>query len=314
MLLFPKSCLVCCRQVNLSAICLNCFCVNACLDHSTSLQRPHDCQQLLISYQIDMQSVTRSNRHQPIPANYLSVDDSVACDMALFIQHYIRGNGLISTWTLNDYVYSDDFSGPLTLMHGLRQARLSLVSRTKGVFVIHVVAGGITDRRCLSAWEIFLHALDRDTMLTIVIVMPKLQDRYDFMEICNHCRCNSKVFQYEYRDAPYHNYACSPLHMRPDVIVGFDLEIKNEEVWGKTMKALQRQRCPILLTADSEMIAHQNVVRIHELLQLPLAPVIHTSNRFASCRPYRACWTIDAASVRYPNRYLTIYRDLIIAK
>lgn len=306
MFLFAKSCIVCRVQDNLAAPCAACFSVNVCANHCLHA-RTHSCEKLLLCFSLHIEATKQNNRDSRLPTKYLSFDKSVAHDMSAFIRGCIQCERKTTSWTLNDYIHTDDFSAPLTLIHGMQRMKLLYHQHITGQLVVHVITGNFTDTRGLSAWEVLLHALPQHTKLIVVIMGPALLNRNLIWKCCLNCKENSRELQFEYRRVLCHKYAHSMCHETPDVIIGFNIDLGSNKICPESMKALWRQSRLLILTAKSESKADSNVKWIRKVLDLHAAPFVNERNRFASLRPHR---DHESDSVFYPNQYITIYRNL----
>ncbi|XP_032677174.1 uncharacterized protein LOC116846890 [Odontomachus brunneus] len=249
----------------------------------------------------------RKEDRSTIPEDFLYINKQNVHDMPSFIQEYILHHRCSNSWVMCDYIYTDVFSSPLTLLFGIQDTELSYILPLRGFFIIHIITGHVMDTFSLSAWEIVLHELCPNTKLQILMIGPELQENYYRVQLCDICIDNNKNFRYECHCMLYHNFT-STLHMRPDVILGFDVELKKDKTSAQTIKAIQRQRCPLILTSITKCKAQENITEIQNILKLPLTPTVIKKNAFASCRPHR---NYEDYSVFFPNEYLIIYSDLI---
>lgn len=309
MFLFAKSCIICRKQSNLSIACDYCLSVNVCLDHYLTPYE-HNCLHLMRSLNLDIYNASKKKDDIAISKALLSINQTAIHDMISFIQQSMQSDKNPNCWTLDDYIYADAFSKPLTLYHGMRFASLSKLWLRCDTFIVHIIAGSCFDKLSILAWKIVSDQLYRGTKLQIVMIEPDLQCNCHNEQVCDICFRDRGPFQREYHRMYYYDFANS-IHMRPDVIVGFNMEIENNEKSKQIVIAVQRQRCPFILTSTSDCKALQNIKKIQEILNLPLIPIVNKKNAFASCRPYRD-YTND--SVFFLNQHLVIYLDLITVR
>lgn len=303
MFLFAKSCIVC-RVQDLLVPCVDCFSINMCANHYLRA-RKHSCEKLLLCFSLHIETVSRNNRDSKIPLKYLFFDKNAIHDMPAFIRECIQREGKIIFWSLNDYIYTDDFSGPLTLIYVMQRVRLLNHQQITSQFIVHVVVENFIDTRKLSAWEVLLHVFPQHTRLIVVIMGPTLPNRSLTWRCCLNCRENSRELEFEYcRVSCPINYAHNVFNGTPDVIIGFNTDLGNNKICPKSMKALWRQSRLLILTAKSEDKADSNTKWIRKVLGPHIVPLVKEKNRFASLRPHR---DYENDSVFYSNQYITIY-------
>lgn len=306
MFLFAKSCIVCRSQKSLSS-CELCMSVYACPEHE--LTRQHACLELWLSTTLDWHYIYCVERNCKISAKYMHLIKNMVRDMRSFLRFMRLDLELGNIRAPETYIYSDDFTGPLTLIYGMLQAHLfhCLQKRSSNV-VIHFLVEQHIALRTLTAWELVLHELRAGTKLAIISIGPELYSEHTFdYELCRTCRSKLNKCISDNYCMFYHDYVNSIYYSRPDVIVAFDIDFRDKEESSKIIKAFQRQNCPLLLTAKSEIETQRNAILIQKILGSYINPIINEKNKFASLRPYR--YDKDD-SVFYHNQYVTVYRDL----
>lgn len=304
MFMFAKSCFICHRQDDVYDLCKQCSSINVCSDHNLT-DAVHACSQLQRALVLDRFNFDKVERSKGIWKGHMSTHKYVVLDMESFITKIVQHSRTTVKWTNHDYILTDDFSGPLTLYYMIK--RIPLVQKGDS-FVIHIINGKMMDNRSLLAWELVLHEFCRGTTLTLVMIGPELDDEYCCMDTCLSCDRLAKKFKYKCHKMMYHtcDKRCE-LFGPPDVIIMFDVELKYEEASTEIIKACQRQRCPVLLTAKSKIKADDNVMMIRKILDLPIDPLFNEKNKFRSFKPYR---NYEDDSVFYPNEYLIFYQNL----
>ncbi|XP_032689867.1 uncharacterized protein LOC116853102 [Odontomachus brunneus] len=313
MFLFAKSCFNCRRQDNLIVTCTSCLSINKCVDHRHT-PHEHMCLKLQECFFYDFFSSLLDKQGKMIPRELLSTDiTSTTYDMRSLIHDglHINCDIHLCTYSFYDGICSDKLSGPLTLLHGMRDANLlnPTVLPKIDFYIVHIIAGSFSDLYSLSAWEVLLHEFNPGTTLLVAMIEPHLSEGSEFLPICQTCINQNKKLQYDYHPMLYYNYAYK-LHTQPDVIVIFNAEFRNDAISIQNIKALQREDCPILLTAKSGNKAYETVLKIQEVLHIDIVPVINEENKFVSHRSYR---DYENDSVYFPNQHLVIYRDLLLS-
>lgn len=310
MFLFAKSCLTCRQQDNLAVTCISCLSVNKCFDHMYT-HNEHMCPNLRQCFFYDFYSSLIDKQGRIIPRELLGMNIiSTVYDMRSLIHDslHINCDTHSCTCSIEDDICTDKLSGPLTLLHGMQDANLlnPTMLPKYNFFIVHVIAGSFSDFYSLSAWEVILHEFNPGTTLLVAMIEPHLSEGFEMLPICPTCTEEGKKLQYDYHPMLYYNFTYM-LHTRPDVIVLFNAKFSNDAISIQTIKALQREACPILLTTKSESKAREVMMKIQEVLDLDIVPVINKENKFASYRSYR---DYENDSVYFPNQHLLIYRDL----
>lgn len=302
MFLFAKGCYICCQQNDLLLRCTYCVSINTCPDHLRT-DYVHCCSLLRRCLDVDILNCLTRDIDKKMPKNFLRATD--ADDMISFVAKGLRRDKDSYTWLLGDYLYSEKFSRPLTLLHGMRRANL-LKPSPRDLFVVHIIAGDFYDELSMLAWEVVLHEFRPNTKLLVLMVGPGLRKRVRFVSVCKSCFDDQKVLEFECIPAQYHRFAASLRRPPANVVIGFDLEFKVDKESTQTIRAVQSQRCPLILTTKTESQASSLVIGIQEILNLNLSPVIKECNKFASYRPLRN----KLGCVFFPNKHLIMYRDL----
>lgn len=297
MFLYPESCWSCYCRTSLTEICKECYFAQ-CSSH-VLLYHEDICMFLKNCFYLDKQYAIHDIEKNRIPKKFMSVSLDEYYNIKLFVMSLIQCD--LNKWDINEYSYTDAFSRPLTLFHGFQRRNLSHYLETKGNFVVHIITGYFTDTFSLSAWEILLHQLKKNTNLIIVMIGPEAQD-------ISRTYNPPKSLQYECIRMLYYDYASSTLYKKPNVIIGFNAQLCMDTTTTEIIKALQSQHCPLLLTAVSQSKARKNTNVIENVLGKSLTPIFSGINKFRSYRPYRA---YESTYIFFPNNHLTIYSNLI---
>lgn len=307
-LMCSRSCLVCHKETELRP-CPQCLCVDYCEKH-LDRQDEHKCKDQNKWLYTEMR-IVKINPAPYGPIFHDFPDRGNVADMESFYETYMlpaRG----ADWTVRDIVHSDYVSRPLTVYYGIQDAKLLEILKTGSTFVIHIVEASNADKVNLPFWEIFLHVFDKPTKLIVITIGselgPELENKSGTRTICwKKCMRLGHKFHFEYHRMLYHNYVKSKLYTKPDVFVGFHVQLSGGETWRHFLTSLQTPMCPLILTARSVANAKRLVARIQATLGSHAKPVICRINRFKSYRLHK-----DYANGRtfYRNQQIVVYKNL----
>lgn len=306
MFLFAKSCHICHQQHNLTSTCLKCYSHYLCNDHKV-FNVVHDCLQLKRSLFLDIEDLIEKpdmkilHCHLPDTMN----DIIVNYNMKLIVQRYKGHGSNMYLWKPDDYKYSNCISGPLTLCYAMQHLSSPYCLQINETFEIHIIAGSLMDVQSLSAWEIVLHVLLPGTKLTIIMVESELDNAHiSLWDVCEVCRASNKTLYFETRIMTYENYVQYPFFYPPDVIVGFQANLR--EMRPSVIREIRRLACPLILTTVSELGALKNSKQIRKVLSTCSFPRINGENNFRSNKPQR---NLEGHTF-FRNNYLTVYEQL----
>lgn len=289
MFLLAKSCEVCHEQHMVKLGCYTCVSINKCNEHMSN-EVTHKCADLMKSLRLDIYDFME-RKDEKIPSFYLPAvinDDIVkVANTKTFVElskPYDDNNDI--NWKFFDYIFSDAISGPLTLCNMMINQKLTELIKKNRTFVIHIVTGSLTDKQSLSAWEIVLHMLFLRTELRIIMIELELESIDDeTWDVCDICRASEKKLCFEIYAMLYKEYTQCSYHVPPNIIIG--LQAEPDKLTANTIKTLQNQNCPLLLTTITADIAEENVAKINKDLSIFLSPLMIMKNKFQSHRPYR---------------------------
>ncbi|EFN82506.1 hypothetical protein EAI_00211 [Harpegnathos saltator] len=277
-----------------------------CLGHKEKFEQEHEseCTNLLLWLNIQL-SYFQIQSKISLSMKFLNFpdDNRPFDDMATFIIQYVQEE--IGQWYAVDYIYTDYVSGPLTLHHGMKEAKLLHLLETGSIYIIHVVGANSEDRYGLPAWEMLLHLLPNIKILIIVFIGPDLQDELGIHELCLRCRNNKKKLIFECCPTFYHDYVAKGIYKQPNLIIGFNTLLSYTETWSESIIAMQALNCPILLTARDLITMEDEIDEIQIILDTAINPVFWGSNKFKSLRPHRYF-----NELYFRNSYLFIYDTL----
>lgn len=309
-----KSCLICHQQTELR-VCNICFSANFCPDHEQDFYRYHTqstCKELLTSLNVSIVSTILAgvSRGLDIDWYFHPIRWSVHIHnfFRLFgspkyrirIRHLWRKESL----SFFDYVSSDQASNALSLHYGMQVTNLLHLLLTP-VCVIHLVVNGYTQSALYA--ENLLHLLFYYVEEIILVVMNRNVkfETFQIKNLCSKCKSHKKIITVQTCPLLYQNYVFYKTYRRPNMIM---LSQPNyNDITKDFFTALQDQNCPILLTAKSQYLAEQIVIKINDTLNMITRPVSIIRNRFNSLMP-RKC--SDCGTVFYLNFCLIIYENL----
>ncbi|EFN82499.1 hypothetical protein EAI_00204, partial [Harpegnathos saltator] len=250
MFIYPKSCLICRQQVELYT-CNTCLSANYCLEHKEEFERQHNfsCSGLKLWLSLEFSEIQYEGK-VPISLKFIRFPDrnKPYNDIITFITQYLQDEKGI--WNLTDYIYSEYVSAPLTVYHGMKAARLLNTLLTESICIIHVIGACYVERNGLAAWEILLHLLPNIKVLIIVLIGTDIRFEIGMREVyCLQCMYNEKKFIYECCRMTYSDYlAVNPIYGHPNLIIVLSVFLILLPSWEKDVKAIQSQKCPLLLT------------------------------------------------------------------
>ncbi|XP_032677188.1 uncharacterized protein LOC116846900 isoform X1 [Odontomachus brunneus] len=232
MFLLAKSCDICHHQRNLKIACATCLHPNLC-DHHKSCSIEHDCAQLKRSLFLDVFEYLEK-RDLKIPLNHLSltlseIDENGSTEA--IVNYFMRKVELEIDWKFIDFIYSNAISGPLTVTYTIHHITPLTFLTPRKIHVLHIITGSLTDKQSLSAWEMLLHALWPSKKILIIMIESGLKiDAEDLGEwdICDTCRIMKKALTFQVQNMSYKSYEQCSSYVPPDVIIGFNTEVKRE--------------------------------------------------------------------------------------
>ncbi|EFN83124.1 hypothetical protein EAI_02979, partial [Harpegnathos saltator] len=177
-------------------------------------------------------------------------------------------------------------------------------------YVIHVIAATILDARYVRAWEIMLHILSKTIKyLEVILIGPETQDAHMTVDVCNTCKHNRKMFDFQSYRVPLSNYVntiliCHP----PDIIIAFEADISEWNSRTEIISKLKEQSCPFIVTGASYPKCERNIQILRTTLGAgSLAGLCPNENTFSSLKAYR---NFEDNDVFYRNKYLFIIKNL----
>ncbi|XP_014480824.1 PREDICTED: uncharacterized protein LOC106747630 [Dinoponera quadriceps] len=313
MILWSKTCVVCYQQAGLKT-CQRCYSANYCDKHAKAFRTRHNdalCDRLMLLLNIDIKTI--SGHTANISYGFLPFvhERSRFEEMLEFCMDYVlRRRRTHVDWLAKDYVRSDYLSGPLTIYSGLKSLNLLYILR-RPVIVIHILGSNSLDRRDVSAWEILLHLVPEITNLEIVMIGPKLEHvRYECVDLCEQCVNSKKEYSAYAVPMLYYDYIESAsIYGDPDVIIGFHIDIKNEDRWLESVFLMFDLIRPLFLSFSCEEKALRNISKIQEIIGMNIEPTFSERNHFCGLAPHR---DIDTGNTYFRNEHLIIYNNIAL--
>ncbi|EFN76625.1 hypothetical protein EAI_07160, partial [Harpegnathos saltator] len=256
-ILFAKSCCICHQQANLQ-MCIKCCSVNYCNDHVEEFQSVHssNCYNQYLSFIIEIALI--NDISSLIKFTLLFDTYEPLIDMCSFIDKHLRKGPYkkLSDCLLSYiYVYSDFVSGPLTLYHGLREMLFHTLNIQDSSYIIHIIYSNYYDKEFFASWELFLHLLNHVQYLTIVILKMSSDTRRYNVNVCSQCRERNRIITIECYSISYYSYVLTNSYKRPNVIIGFQMNLYSNPIWPQIILRLREQNCPLFITFTSQLKA-----------------------------------------------------------
>ncbi|XP_032668986.1 uncharacterized protein LOC116843068 [Odontomachus brunneus] len=292
MFIYAKTCYIC-HQRSYLHTCERCMSFSYCANHVplifADVHNSVFCDMLALTLKLDVKSLNPSvwkTVHSVIKFGAFPSKKISSTNMTSFCNKYFPPH-VQDNWCLYDHIFTDYVSDPLTLHQGLQTASL-IHSETKAdTFNIHVVAANYVDRRHFPAWELFLHLLNKTRKLIITMIGPELYTETIRHHTCSRCKIGRKELILQSFPMLYYDYVTKTNYRRPNVIVGFQAEFSAVGTWSKSIRAMQMQNCPLLLTAKNPYKIQEDIIKIQEVLGTSVKPFLEMKNKFFSYRPYR---------------------------
>lgn len=313
MFMYANSCYMCHRRSNLYT-CEQCCSFSYCANHasiSSIVHNPTICKLLLLTLKLDIKSL------DPFVWKIIHIKFTTFpskkkrfTNMKSFCNRYFQPQRGDQHWCLYDHIFTNCVSEPLTLYTGLQTTRLFRPETETNIFNIHIIAANHINKQHFPVWELFLHLLTKSKKLIITMIGPELQYKIIRHNVCSLCKMAKKKLVFKFFPLLYHDYIVSDDYSQPDVIVGFQAELGAqfyEKTWSQSIKAIQTQNCPLLLTAQSLDKAQKDINKIQKVLGTSVKPVLETKNKFSSYRPYR---DFETGLIMYRNTYMIVYKNL----
>ncbi|XP_071556746.1 putative protein MSS51 homolog, mitochondrial [Temnothorax nylanderi] len=311
---FPRECLICHeRNAQSLKVCQKCA-ASFCQNHKDGILHRNFCAPQELCFRSDLLATKEDLTNSLVP-DIISYAKHVFDTMIKFLDmnDFIGAYGVIRDDS--DGVLAADHSQyltrPLTLFTAMRI--LHYVPESNKDLIIHVVGASCAEEATLIGWEVLPCLLETAMSVTIVMIGPELKYKYN-SNACDPCTSSdNKSLIFKYHDVLYENYVLSPLFVKPDLIVGFNLGIHEHELgseretWAPSIQILAKQTCPFVLTSATQYSFKKETDIINTILNKEVDHLYSGKNPFASLKPYK---TIEMEYVSYINQYVIIYRSI----
>lgn len=307
MIMWTKTCIVCYQQNKLGTC--KCLSVNYCQEHKDAFKAEHNedrCKQLTVLLNINIHAIYMEITD--ISYKYvLHFDENTL--MRNMHEFYIlaRPNVLgCVIGQVENYIQSEYTSRALSVYSGLKKIE-SMIIPQEGRHIIHIIAANPMDRNSLPAWELLLHLPTEMWNLSIIMIGPELlKSEGDEYKLCRACDTEKRHLSFIAMPMLYHDYMGLPQHYKKaNVIVGFHVEL--DDTWSDTVRHIQAQGCPLLLTSPCEQVARNNILKMQEILNTQIEPDFTGANNYSGLRPHR---DLEDEHTYFHNEHLTVYKNL----
>ncbi|XP_071556362.1 uncharacterized protein [Temnothorax nylanderi] len=322
MLCLPRECLVCHeRDIKSLESCQKCA-ASFCKNHKDGIAHRDICAHLELCLRTNLLHIGEGNNPPDLHLylqHFLQEYSHVSCkstfqNMKDFIEAF-RNIQTDSEMSCNARAAldSDYLTHPLTLFYAMRL--LNHVPRSKDI-VVHVLSASYSKEIRLIGWEILPRLIGTMVSVVVIFIGPELYIpcKSNPSHNCDNCMSREKkCLTFELHDVLYENYVRSPSFVKPDLVVGFNLDIYEHEVefseekWAPSIKLIAKQNCPFVLTSLTLRAFKKETYRINTILNKEVDHLYSGKNPFGSLIPYR---TIGMEYVFYINQYVIIYRSL----
>ncbi|XP_071649760.1 uncharacterized protein [Temnothorax longispinosus] len=313
MFFFPKECLVCYeRNIKSLESCQKCA-ASFCKSHKDGTEHREICATLELCFCTDLFVMREGN--------------SLTLDLHVYLQHisctstFQNMKDFIKTcWNIQTdsemscnaraVLDSQFLTHFLTLFYAMRL--LNDVLKSKDLIVHIVGARGMIE---LIGWEILPRLIGTMVSVRVILIGTELR-KLNLLHDCDNCMSREKkCLTFEFHDVSYENYVDSSSFVKPDVVVGFHLDIyehklgSSEETWAQFIKLIAKQNCPFILTSCMLSTFKKHTDRINTILdKVEVNRLYSGKNPFASLIPCRTIGGLEYVS--YVNQYVIIYRSL----
>ena len=313
MFLFPKSCFVC-HETDFSKL-KDCECgINLCKRHKESLSHKEICK----DFHLSLQLFEKEKLPDPLPkSKYVSGEkENLPGSIEEFIDlHLILESeaSMEKTTNLNPVVIGELLTKPLTLLYAIKKLMITEFkkdnnSENNSTIVVHVIGSKNTENIYYEFWDVFFNWMQNLEKLSISFVGPEtttLNLNRSFPELKER---NLSIKSYP---VDYEQFVQSSFFVKPDIVVGYNLDIHECEDEKCSCKAniltIKKLNVPFLMTSGSKERAQKDHEVLFKILKRPVAYDFCDLNPFASLVPER---DFETEGLRFSNKYLLLYCDL----
>ena len=212
-------------------------------------------------------------------------------------------------------ILSEYISKPLTLLYALQKLEMMSVS----ALTVHII-GAINEEFILGKyWEVLLHWIPNLKDLTIIFIGPEINQTCSIhTTVCKFCKLKEKSIDTFAKSAKYEDYfqgdnTQTRSFVKPDIIVGFNLEIHESELgitdysWKNAFSILKKVDAPFVMTAGTSERARKDHEMLCKLLETTVSYDFTELNPYASLIPER---DFETEKLRYTNGWILIYKGI----
>ncbi|XP_071556518.1 uncharacterized protein [Temnothorax nylanderi] len=311
MFYFPRECLVC-HERNAQSLkdCQKCL-VSFCQNHKDGTLHKNLCGPLELCLHIYLSYIGEENNSSGLHSYLQHVSHTGTFQN---MKDFIKAFGNIQTHSEMSYnvlaaEHSLHLTCSLTLFHAMQL--LKYVPKSNDL-VVHVIGANCVEEISLTDWEFLPRLIGMSVV--VILIGPELIRKLYPSHVCDNCRSREeKCLTFKFHDVLYENYVHSSSFVKPDLVVGFNLEIhkhtlgSNEETWAPSIKLIAKQNCPFILTFVTLENLEKGTNKINTILDKEVDYLYSGKNPFASLSPFR---NIAPKYVLYMNEYVIIYKSL----
>lgn len=242
----------------------------------------------------------------------LKIDEKLPKSLEEFVKKFLLISNKISDYRVPNYerlMMTDFLTRPLTLLYAIERLNFNI----QPMMVIHVIGASTFEIWSQKYWKILLFWLKNLKNLIVVFIGPEIYEfNNDDVELTfpETSLGNDQRLCVISPPIHYEDYYKHKSFLRPDIIVGFNLEIHEIELgissssWRKMLSTVEKMNVPFILTAGSKERAQRDHEIMSVLMNKNLTYFSSEVNPFAGHIPQR---DFKTEGLRYSNKYVTIY-------
>ncbi|XP_024870316.1 uncharacterized protein LOC112457767 [Temnothorax curvispinosus] len=320
MFLFPKECLVCYeRNIKSLESCQKCA-ASFCKNHKDGTEHRDICASLELCLHSDLFSMREGNSLLDLNfhfqhISYIEFPSSTFQNMKDFLKACMNIQTDSEMCNARANYSSEYLTYSLTLFFAMRL--LKYVPKSEDL-VVHVLGATKHDELILIGWEIFPRLIG--AKVSVILIGPELPCKSMLSHHCDNCMSREKkCLTFELHDGLYENYVRSSSFVKPDLVVGFNMGVRNHELpvesvessketWTPSIELIAKENCPFILTSSLLYAFKKETDIINTILDKEVNHIYSGKNPFASLIPCRTVGGLEYVS--YTNQYVIIYRSL----
>ncbi|XP_051166624.1 reticulocyte-binding protein homolog 2b-like [Leptopilina boulardi] len=313
MFLFPKNCGIChdCNSNSLKS----CECgVFLCKKHKNDPQHKKICQQLKIVFKMSTNPLTFNK------GCFIETIFSLLKEISdkLFNGKLPVSMKMLTPPTMNEISVKSDnlskilfantfLSSPLTLFYAIEKLSKKINS---SAIVIHVIGAKQVNFEKKFLWAFHFYQVNEIEKLKLIFIDEEFCN-FPEIDVINNSEMKRNI-KIEGHALNYDNYFSSNKFIKPDFIIGFDLNIHyekkllstSEKVSKETILAMEKLKVPFIHTAGTKERAENNHKMICDSFEKSMNFEFFEENPFGSLCPER---DFETTGVMYSNKYIIAY-------